>query len=292
MKTDFELLLCMDGHEYCQAGLSYGIHLAEITGAPVLLLCAFGSRPDSMVRAQLEETTRRLQSLGIAHRSQEMSGSLVDALERAADRHDPARGTLLTVYSTPRRSFLYRLLRQSTFEHLLAQTESPIIRLREERWPIRKILACSSGMDYTLELEKMINLLACAAVGNSGHTPEDPVQITFLHVAEPDTDAYHAQETPETVLEAGTPHALHMRQALESAHAAGLEARLRLRQGVAVHEILAEIHSGEYDLVGLGSSHSAESRRHTYVPSVTAQVALDVDIPVLVVRAPPSLMLK
>jgi nucleotide-binding universal stress UspA family protein len=284
METDFELLLCTDGHEHCQAGLSYGADLAAIMGVPVLLVGAFGKQPDSLVRGQLEEAAKNLQALGVVYRTQEMSSLLVEAVETTAARY--RRGNLLTVYSTPQRSFLYNLLRQSSLERLMAETETPIIRLRAARWPIRRILVCSGGLPYTADLEALINFLAGAASAAArAETVTAPVHLTFLHVAEPDSDAYGFQESPENFLQSDSPQARHMQQALEGARAAGLEASLCLRRGVVVHEILAEVQSGNYDLVGLGSSHSAASRRHTYVPSVTAQVAIDVDIPVLVVRA-------
>jgi nucleotide-binding universal stress UspA family protein len=276
MNTDFDLLLCTDGSEHSQAGLAYGITLAEALRRPVVLLGASGGRATPDLKDQVDDTARRLQDLGIDFMIRQSSSSLVEAIETQA-----AAGNYLTVYSTPQRSFLYRLLRQSTFQRLMAETETPLIRLREVRTPIRNILMCSGGMHYTTGLEMLVNRIAKAA----------GARITLLHVAEPDIDRDDFNADAANFLCSDSPHARYMRAALDRAHAAGLEAKVHLRRGVAVHEILAEIQCGNYDLVGLGSTHSAESRReaelrHTYMPSITAQVALDVDVPVLVVRKP------
>ena len=75
-----------------------------------------------------------------------------------------------------------------------------------------------------------------------------------------------------------------LKQALAEMQSAGVDATLKIRHGSVVHEILAEIHSGDYDLVGLGSPYSAKSLRHLYTPNVTAEVAEAIHVPVLSVR--------
>lgn len=59
---------------------------------------------------------------------------------------------------------------------------------------------------------------------------------------------------------------------------------MKLRQGSAVHEILDEIQTGEYDLAAMGSPYSGHSLRHLYMPNVIAEVAETAGLPVLTVR--------
>jgi len=75
-----------------------------------------------------------------------------------------------------------------------------------------------------------------------------------------------------------------LREALEIAQRAGLNAKLITRQGIVVEEILAEIKKGNYDMACMGSSYSAHSLRQLYTPNVTAEVAEAELCPVLTVR--------
>jgi nucleotide-binding universal stress UspA family protein len=274
MNAEFELLVCTNGNEYCLPGLSYGLQVAGLLHRPVTLLAALGNQPEAVVHAQVEEIVKQIEGLGISYQYVERVADMVEAIEAQA-----SLGKYWSIYSTPTRNLLYRLLRQSTFTRLMAETETPIIRLREGRWPVRHILACSGGLQSTQALEEVVNTLALAS----------HAKITWLHVVEPDTDIYHSLEHEEDFPDALTPHARALRLALQRARAAGIEADMHVRQGVAVHEILAEVESGNYDIVGMGSSYSfatsAASLRHAFIPNITAQIAEDVDIPLLCVRA-------
>jgi len=46
---------------------------------------------------------------------------------------------------------------------------------------------------------------------------------------------------------------------------------------------------GEYDLICMGSPHSAHSLRHLYTPNVTAEVAEAANCPILTARYSPEL---
>jgi nucleotide-binding universal stress UspA family protein len=51
-----------------------------------------------------------------------------------------------------------------------------------------------------------------------------------------------------------------------------------------VPEILDEIRNGDYDMICMGSPHSAHGLRHLYVPNVTAEVAEAIQFPLLTAR--------
>jgi nucleotide-binding universal stress UspA family protein len=102
--------------------------------------------------------------------------------------------------------------------------------------------------------------------------------------------ASEIQSHGEEILESDTPHAHNLRLALENAKEAGIQTSLKVRHGDVIHEILAEIGSGNYDLVAMGTHSSAQSMRRLFMPNVTAEVAESIAIPVL--TAPPDPILQ
>jgi len=75
-----------------------------------------------------------------------------------------------------------------------------------------------------------------------------------------------------------------LRKALEIAQIAGLNARAIARHGIIVDEILSELHEGNYDMVCMGSSYSANTLRQFYAPNVTAEIAEAAHCPILTAR--------
>lgn len=113
--------------------------------------------------------------------------------------------------------------------------------------------------------------------------------MTLLNVVEPITYDYptsrQVQEHVEGLVGTDTPQGRNLKTALSEAQAAGVPVEVKVRHGTIVHEILKEIRSGDYDLVGMGSPHSPSGLRHFFLPNVTAEVAEVIDRPVLTVRA-------
>jgi nucleotide-binding universal stress UspA family protein len=75
-----------------------------------------------------------------------------------------------------------------------------------------------------------------------------------------------------------------LREGLEKARKAGLEASIKVRHGNIVEQILAELKAGSYELVCMGSQHSTHGLRQHYTPNVTADVAETSQCPILTVR--------
>jgi nucleotide-binding universal stress UspA family protein len=116
--------------------------------------------------------------------------------------------------------------------------------------------------------------------------------VTILHVIPPTDLDYpttrdvrqHAGDLQDTDTLLGR----SLRKGLEIAQKANLNAKLITRQGHVVEEILAEIKSGNYDMVCMGSRYSAHALRQLYTPNVTAEVAESANCPVLTVRHMPT----
>ena len=116
--------------------------------------------------------------------------------------------------------------------------------------------------------------------------------MTLLHVVPPIgldyPESRRVRENLDHLTETDTLLGRTLRRALDKANKAGLEVELKIRQGNVVEEILAEVKSGDYDLVCMGSLYSAHGLRQMYAPNVTAEVAEVIGCPVLTVRYQPG----
>jgi nucleotide-binding universal stress UspA family protein len=271
---DYQLLLCTNGYEASRPALDYGIWLAELLGAPALVLgIVEHQESEEEVNRLLEETETRLKEKGLncEGKVDRGRGSLVIARHAQEDNY-------LTIVGPLGRPVWRRYLQGRSFRRMLSRIETPIIYVQETRLPLRRILLCMGGLGYAQSVAQLCIGLARLVMA----------EITVFHVVEPMTLEYPlaktVQEHLNDILDTDTPQGRNLRQAMEDIETAGVKAELRVHHGNPVHEILGEAENGDYDMIGLGSPYSAHSLRQMYMPNVTAEVAEAVGIPVLTAR--------
>ncbi len=268
------LLLCTNGCEAAQPALRYGVHLAGLLRLPVVLLGIIeGKSQEVRVLNSLTDTAQQLEREGIGFRQQLERGRGSIVISRYTQM-----GNYLTVVGPLGRPIWRRVVQGRSFRRLQSRIETPIFYVTEERWPVRRILLCMGGLGFAQAVENLcLNLAIASGAG-----------LTLLHIVEPVTLdyplAHEIQENWEEILETDTPQGRNLSAAMQRIHETGLDASLKIRHGSVVHEILDEVRGGDYDLVGMGSAYSAHSLRHLYMPNVTAEIAEEVDCPVLTVR--------
>jgi nucleotide-binding universal stress UspA family protein len=273
MIEQYEVLIPLQGIEESRTALEYGTRLAGLLGRPVMLLAIRGRAPAARIEAQVAEAAAQLEPLGLAHRVEQAEGPLAAAVERQT-----GQGDYLTVYNAHPQDLWQQLVQGDRFRHLMAHMRGPILRVRSFCWPLTRALVCSGGLAYARPLEQLAIELARAAGAS----------LTLLHVVPPVTREYElAQDLAhhwQNLLETDTPQAEHFRGVLQAAEAAGVPAELRVRHGPVVEQILAEVGSGDYQLVGMGSPFGTHNLSRLYRPNVTASVAEQVDCPILTVH--------
>lgn len=269
-----KLLLCTNGSAHTLPALEYGAYLATTLDRPIILL---GIVEDDQARTGLqkllEDTLASMHWAGI-----QVESIVREGRAEAVIADEAARGDSLTIVGPLGRPLLWRLARGSSFRELLAAIATPILLVPKVRLPLRCILICTGGLPYATTLEHLAIFLARAANAS----------VTLLHVVEPVTFDYRLAREVEahwqTLLETDTPQARNLLAAQEEATRSGVEVAIRIRRGNPIREILRELRSGDYDMVGLGSPYSAHSLRHLLMPNVTAEVAEAAHCPVLSVR--------
>jgi nucleotide-binding universal stress UspA family protein len=278
MKPD--LLIFTNGRETTWPAIEYGVWLGASMRTPVTLI-GIDEEPSP---AQIDEEVHPLEgiftdAIQAFHKSDVQYH--LEVLKGHAEEVIPERvrgQDALTIIAPLGRPPLQRLLHGRSFRHIMAEVSGPILYVPGVRLPLKKAIICLGGLGYELAAENLAVQVATLA----------GAELVLLTVVPPiDLDYPSAREVRENWhrLEATeTPSGRSLRQGLEIARRAGLQASVRVRNGHVVEEILSELKEGNYDLVCMGSPYSTNSLRQLYTPNVTAEVAEVAHCPVLTAR--------
>ncbi len=274
MKDLPPLLIAVQSNHPSFPALEYGENLAKLLRTPVRLLCVRQRGSSALLEEQVQRFSLGLKEMDVLVEIRWAEGDLVEAVLREIQQMPEA----MLVISDKYRPVWRRWVRFGRFRRLQASLSSPILRVRDVCWPPQNIIVCSGGLPYTIPVERLATRLARAAGAS----------LTFLHVVEPVMLDYPlAREIHshwERLLQTDTPQARHLKQALDFAEQNDVKARVVVRHGLILHEILDEIRSGGYDLVGMGSTYSSTSLSRLFRPDVTALVSAAVNCPLLTQR--------
>jgi nucleotide-binding universal stress UspA family protein len=277
MKT--ELLIATNGFTGTWAAIEYGAWLAELMQAKVTLLGVTENLNPAAIDDQhpLEDifanAVELFQKKSVEYSLEIRNGAAEQVIpERANQNH------VLTVVSPLGRSRLRHWLTGRSFRVLMEEIKGPILYVPELRLPLKRLLISAGGLGYEVDAENLALQVATLSRAD----------VTILHVIPPTDLDYpttrdmreHAGDLQDTDTLLGR----SLRKGLDIAKDAGLNAKLITRQGHVVEEILAEVRSGNYDMVCMGSRYSAHALRQLYTPNVTAEVAEAASCPVLTVR--------
>jgi len=269
-----ELIISLEAGQPGYPGLDYGVALAGIFNSPVTILGVLKADGPNRMQGQVTAACEQLEAKGLPVQVVWEQGSYEKALLHCLSEHPDA----LTLFSDIHKPIWGRYIRVGRFRRLMALIDSPLLRIHRLCSMPKKLLVCSGGLSYAIRVEKLAIQLARASAA----------QITFFHVVEPVTRDYPLARDVlnhwETLLKTNTPQARHLQCALDAARQAGLEARVLVRHGPLIHELFQEIHTGEYDLVAVGSAYSSQSLQHLTRPDVAPLIASAFDCPVLTAR--------
>lgn len=274
------ILLVTNGAEEGYPALEYGAWLAKKLEVSVKLLgIAEQEHGSKTMLTAIKKAEASLVKLEVAHETITRQGEVRDIVCKLPDLEQYL--VVIGPLGNPR---WLRWLRGRNYRHLLEKISTPLIYVPQAQNDMRHILVCMGGLGYALGVEEWAIFLAQKTNAN----------LTILHILEKVFYDYptasEIQSHGEEILESDTPHAHNLRLALENAKEAGIQTSLKVRHGDVIHEILAEIGSGNYDLVAMGTHSSAQSMRRLFMPNVTAEVAESIAIPVL--TAPPDPILQ
>lgn len=274
-----ELLIATNGYKETWHAIEYGAHLAKSMGMKVTLLGLTEKLNPSAIddHHPLEDIFESAVSLfkdrGVDYSLEVQNGEAEKVVPQKANS-----GDYIVVISPFGRPQLKRWLTGRSLRLLMEKITSPILYVPEARLPLKRILVCIGGLGYAETTEEFAFQIAGA----------NEASVTIMHVIPP---SYLDYPTTREVLnhtddlaETDTLQGRNLKKGLEIANKYGLNANSIVRQGNIVEEILAEVKTGEYDLVCLGSPYSTQTLRQYYTPNVTAEVAEALHFPVLTAR--------
>jgi nucleotide-binding universal stress UspA family protein len=137
-------------------------------------------------------------------------------------------------------------------ERLSNRLEVPLLVAREAPRQLRKVLICTSAKDPA---EIMLRTAGqwIAPIGVEVGLLHVMSQMALLHTA----SEVDLLDTAETAITRRTPEGRHLQRAVEILRQQGVTAAItpRIRHGLVLDEVVAEISEGRYDLLIIGAHH-------------------------------------
>lgn len=278
-----ELLIATNGYKDTRQAIEYGAWLAGSMRMKITLLGVTEDLSPAAIddHHPLEDIFADAVGLfkerGVEYSLEVRNGEAEQVIPEKANQ-----GNFITVVSPLGRPAIRRWLTGRSIRPLMEKIVGPILYVPQMRLPVKKMLISVGGLGYESVTENLGFQVAVAS----------QAEVTILHVVPPsDLDYPSTREVRghlNDLAETDTMPGRSLRKALELAKEAGLKAKVVAREGHIVEQILAEIREGEYDIVCMGSSYSANPLRQLYTPNVTAEVAEVAHCPVLTARFKPA----
>lgn len=277
MKPD--LLIATNGFGSTWNSIEYGAWLAATLEKKITLLGVTEHPNPAAIddHHPLEDIFTRAVGLfrqnGVEYDLEVQNGNAEEVIPRKAKQ-----GDFIVILGPLGRPQIRRVLAGRSIRHLMEEIEQPILYVPQVRLPMKKILICLGGLGYEVTAEHLAMQLAM----------KNRAEVTLLHIVPPIDLDYPTTKTVnanwQRLTDTDTPIGRSLRKALEIAKTDGLTATVKTRQGNVVEEILAEEREGNYDLVCMGSSYSANALKQLYSTNVTAEIAEGIKCPVLTAR--------
>nr|MBI2903873.1 universal stress protein [Chloroflexota bacterium] len=258
-----KFLICIDGSPPALEAARQGAALAAAAGAQVTRLRVARqpreTAPDASIRLRVGEPVEQI---------------LAEVSEGAHD---------LVVIGTSGGRGLAKLFMGSTSSRLAKRSPVPLLVVKGRRESVKRILVCTGGEMFGEQNARWGGQVA-AWTG---------ARVTILHVMSqmPLSERARLEDLDDTAPEAiaqNTREGAMLQSAVDAAVAVGAAAEVKpkLRHGLVLDEILAEIEAGDYDLVVIGAHYAPPGMpwRGLLLDDVADQIIEQSPRSVLVVR--------
>jgi nucleotide-binding universal stress UspA family protein len=275
----FDILITTNGNKETWHAIKYGAWFAETMQLKITLLGVTERLSPAAIDDHhpledvFERAIRLFKEKGVAYSLEVQNGDVEEVISQRANR-----GEFITVVSPLGRSQIRRWLVGRSIRHFMATIANPILYVPEARLPLSKLLICVGGLGYEVNAEALALQIAMSS----------QAEVTLLHIVPPVNLDYptarDASEHWRDLINTDTMLGRNLRKAVETVQAAGLTARVEVRQGHVVEEIVSAMKAANYDLVCMGSPFGGNALRQLYAPNVTAEIAESSRCPVLTAR--------
>jgi nucleotide-binding universal stress UspA family protein len=259
---------------YAQPTIEFAGLIARLESSPITLLTVIEQGEQRQAaQAMLDRAQALLADLPIS--TVVLMGQPAEEIVRHSQRY---RYDLI-VMGERSRGFTDLFL-SSVVQHVVRNAHAPVLVVKAARPTLKRILICSAGKG---SVEPVIGMGARLARSANA-------AVTLLHVTNPLPSIYTGLATMEEelteLLQTNTLVARHLREGAAILDQYGVKAEVKLRHGVAAHQILREAELGDYDLVVMGKWPGSSWLRDLLSVDVTREVVDNAGRPILTVAHP------
>ncbi|MBV8176464.1 MAG: universal stress protein [Verrucomicrobia bacterium] len=271
-----KILVCSDGSERSRRALASAAVIAAATKAETTIL---GITEIEQGEGGLLETLRE-QATAFQEKEPKLqivtkSGDIVAEIIRET-RESIYHLVVIGAERRGREEFFL----PSTKAYSIAEAISPpVLVVPRSRPNLKRILICSGGGPYIDNAVRFTSKMA----------KDLSADVTLLNVI-PEPPAMHAtlfrrQDDVEALLNSDSALARNLRTEKGIVEQAGVSVIVRIRHGIVIDQILAELERIDYDLVVAGSWPVRDPWRNYIIGNVTRDIVNRTNRPVLVIRS-------
>src|SRR6266536_827575 len=273
-----KILICSDGMPAAESAIQLGGLLAGPLKAETTLFgIAEKSQDERPLREALEKQAQTLRSQNVAPDIIVQAG---EPIRQILDRTSKTSSDLVIIGARWTGATGHHWRSEKTYEVIKA-IQPPVLVAIGECKHLKRFLVCTGGKEFIEQAVQFTGTLA-AAVNAS---------VTLLHVmAEPPAmyaDLVRLEENVDQLLESKSELGTNLRRQKRELERLGVHAEVRLRHGIVIDQVFAEVHEGNYDLIVTGTSQARGLLRHYIMGDLTRSILNHADCPVLVARAGP-----
>ena len=271
-----KILICSDGKPAADNATRIGGLLAGPSHAETTLL-GIAEKPsdERPLRDTLEAQAQSLRADGVAPEIVVRAGEPIRQIlnQTSATNYDLV---VIGARRTGRTGLYWRS--KKTYEVIKA-IPPPVLVAIGECNRLQRFLVCTGGKEFIEEAVQLTGKVA-AAVGAS---------VTLLHVmAEPPAiyaDLVRLEEDTDRLLGSRSELGLNLRRQKEELEHLGVPAEVRVRHGIVIDQVFAEVRQGDHDLIVTGSSQARGMLRHYIMGDLTRSILNRANCSVLVARS-------
>jgi nucleotide-binding universal stress UspA family protein len=271
-----KILICSDGKPAADNTTQIGGLLAGPSHAETTLLGITEKPSDERaLRDALEAQAQSLRAAGVAPEIVVRAG---EPIRQILNQTSTTTYDLVVIGArhTGRTGLYWRS--EKTYEVIKA-IPPPVLVAIGECDRLKRFLVCTGGKEFIDQALQLTGKVA-AAVGAS---------VTLLHVmAEPPAiyaDLVRLEEDVNRLLESRSELGLNLRRQKEELERVGVQTEVRVRHGIVIDQVFAEVRQGDHDLIVTGSSQARGMLQHYIMGDLTRSILNHANCPVLVARS-------
>ena len=270
------LLICSDGSDPADNPTRLGGLIAGPCQSQTTLLgIAENESDEEPLRRALESEAEMLRKMDVSPEIVVRSGEPIRQIlaETTANEYD------LAIIGARRKGSGGLYWRPEKTYEVIKAVPPPVLVAIGACDRVRRLLVCTGGKKYIDDAVQLAGEIAVCVKGT----------VTLLHVmAEPPAiyaDLVRLEEDVDRLLGSESELGRNLRGQKESLEKLGLTVEVRIRHGLALDQIFAEVRDGKHDLIVTGTSQARGTFRHYIMGDLTRGILNRADCPVLVARA-------